>query len=341
MNWTRFFEEMKADRVQSLYLFTGPEAYVKRSAIERLRQKLLPAGLEALNETVLEDATAQAIIEACETLPVMADRRLVVVRDYPVLLPGKAKGEAEESERLAAWLPTAPQTCCLVFFMRDAFDGRKKLAAQLNKLGAQVSFDALTDPQLDKWLDSQARALGGAIEPAAARQLAFLAGRDLTRLSGELDKLCAYAGPGRPVTRPMVDDLVPPSLEATVFQMIDSLMDGQTARAFTLVKTMLRAGENRVGILYMLTRQMRLLTHLKLLKAQGLALPQIEKKLSLNHYAAARMERQAARFTQDQLESAYRACVEADYAIKSGQARDEAALDRLLLELKTQKVEHR
>ena len=336
MNWTQFFEELKADKVQSLYLFTGPEAYVKRSALEKLREKLLPPGLEALNESVLEDATAQAIIEACETLPVMADRRLVVARDYAPLLPGKAKAEAEESERLCTWLPTAPESCCLVFLMRDAFDGRKKLAAQLVKLGAQVAFDPLTDPQLEKWLDSQARALGGAIEPAAARQLAFLAGRDLTRLAGELEKLCAYAGPGKAVNRAMVEELVPPSLGATVFQMIDSLMDGQTARAFTLVKTMLRAGENRMGILYMLTRQMRLLTHMKLLKNQGLALPQIEKRLSLNHYAAARMERQMARFTQTQLESAYRACVEADYAIKSGKARDEAALDQLLLGLRRQ-----
>jgi hypothetical protein len=39
-------------------------------------ERLLPAGLEELNETVMEGGGAQAIIEAAETLPVMAERRL-------------------------------------------------------------------------------------------------------------------------------------------------------------------------------------------------------------------------------------------------------------------------
>jgi DNA polymerase III delta subunit len=81
-----------------VYFFHGPEEWVKQSAAQRLREKLLPPGLEELNETVLEGGTAQRILEAAETLPVMADRRLVLVRDYPPLTPGKAKAEQEEAQ---------------------------------------------------------------------------------------------------------------------------------------------------------------------------------------------------------------------------------------------------
>ena len=35
-----------------------------------------------------------------------------------------------------------------VFYLRDAFDTRKKLSAFLVRQGAQVNFDSLTDAQL-------------------------------------------------------------------------------------------------------------------------------------------------------------------------------------------------
>lgn len=183
------------------------------------------------------------------------------------------------------------------------------------------------------WLKARAVKAGAAIDPGASEHLVFLAGRDLTRLQGEMDKLTAYAGAGKAVTRQMVEELVPPSLEATVFQMIDCLMERKMARAMELTRSMLQSGETRIGILAMLTRQMRMLTHIKLLKAEGLQMPAIEKQLSLNHYAATRMEKAATRFSACALEEAYRACVEADFAIKRGKARDEDALDQIMFML--------
>lgn len=339
MNWTQFFDQAKAGHIARVYLFTGPENYVKQSALALLREKLLPAGLEALNESPLEGAPAQAIIEACETLPVMGERRLVVARDFAPLMPGKAKDEEEESRRLCQWLPQAPDTCCLVFYLRDAFDARKKLSAFLVRQGAQVNFDSLTDAQLDKWLSDQARLRGGGIRPDAARQLVFLAGRDLSRLGGELDKLCAYAG-SAPVTRAMVDKLAVPSLEANVFRMVDSLMEGRAAQAFSLLKSMKQNGETPLGILYMLTRQVRMLTHFSLLRAQGQPLPAIQSALALSPYLLQRLETQAARFSPDRLQALYQACAQAEYRVKSGQARDQAALDQLLLTLAQPPISH-
>lgn len=333
MTWHEFFDRLKQGDVKSVYLFSGPEAYIKREALAKLREALLPVGLEALNETVLEGAGAQAIVEAGETVPFMCDRRLIIVRDFAPLMPGKSKNEEAEAQLVIDWVKTAPDTCTVVFFMRDQFDGRKKLSAALTKTACAVRFDELDDARLPGWIKRYAARAGASIEPGAIDRLIFLGGRALTRLSGEMDKLCAYAGPGGTITKHMVEELVSPSLESTVFQMIDALMDRKMARAIEMTRSLVEAGESRIGIIAMLTRQMRLLTHMKWLKAEGQALPAIEKQLALNHYGAMRMERQLPRFTADQLERGYRACVEADYAIKQGRAHDEDALGKLLLEL--------
>jgi DNA polymerase III delta subunit len=81
----------------------------------------------------------------------------------------------------------------------------------------------------------------------------------------------------------------------------------------------------------LLASQYRSLTHVKLLRGAGKPLGEIERELSMNHYAATRVAAQASRMQADALQARYRACVEADYAIKSGAARDEAAFETLLI----------
>lgn len=327
------FQAIDQDSCERVYFFHGPEEWVKQSAVQRLREKLLPEGLEQLNETVIEGGTAQAVLEAAETLPVMAARRLVLCRDFPPLLPGKAKNEQEETQRVLDWLAGAPDTCSLVFYVRGAADMRKKLPAALAKLPGAVQFEPLDDAELFKWASRQLKKLGKRIDRATLDSLAFLAGRGLMRLDAELSKLAAFAGAREVISAEDVAQLVAPSLESSVFQMIDFLMDGRTSDAHRLYQALLRSGENRVGLLAMLTRQMRMLTHIKRLRAQGAPLREIEEKLSLNHYAAGRMQAQAARLDEAALEAAYRACAQAEYDIKRGALREQAAVDALMLRL--------
>ena len=58
MTWSEFYQSLKAGEIAPVYLFTGPEEYVKLEALSRLRQSLLPPGLEALNDMVLEGVGA-------------------------------------------------------------------------------------------------------------------------------------------------------------------------------------------------------------------------------------------------------------------------------------------
>ncbi len=332
MTWEQFYQQLE-DGVQSVYCLSGPEEFVKASALEALRRKLLPEGLEAMNETILENAGAQTIIEAAETLPMMADRRLVLVRDWAPLTSGKAKGGSAEADRLCEWLPGAPDSCCLVFSVHGAIDGRQKASQALAKRGAVVQFDLLSDDKIMKWVAGQLKPLGKRMDGQAVQALVFMAGRELTRLHAELQKLAAYAAGRDVIERRDVEALVTPSLECTVFQMIDALMAGQKAGAHKLFKSMIESGETRVGVLFMLTRQLRSLTGIKRLKAQGMRMPEIEKKLQLNHFAAQNAERQTGKFSMAGLEAGYKACLDAEFDIKSGKLKDTLALDRLMLVL--------
>lgn len=330
MTYEQFFKSVKAGDIRPAYLFYGPEVYVLAAALNELRKKLLPEGLEALNQNLFEGAAdVQSVIDAAETLPLMGEKRLVVLRDWTALT---ARGEPGDAERFIRWLDNPPDTCCLVFVLDDAPDSRRKLTQALKARAEWVEFALLSDSELYKWCARHVKSSGSDIGPDAFGQLVFMAGRSLTALTQELDKLCAFAGE-RAIAREDVEAVVTLSAECTVFQMIDCLMRGQNGRAQLLLKAMLERGETRIGALAMLTRQLRMLTHIRLMRAQGLPLPEIERRLSLNHYAASRAAEQAGRFSAEALEAGYAACVDTDYAIKSGRVRDAAGLDALMLTL--------
>ena len=97
LGWSQLFKDIRAGKAAGVYLFYGPEEFVKKSAVDQLRAALLPPGLELLNEDVLENVDATAIIESAETLPVMCDQRFVLVKDWPPLFKG---GDQEADQQI-------------------------------------------------------------------------------------------------------------------------------------------------------------------------------------------------------------------------------------------------
>ena len=311
MTWKEFYAQLKENALQSVYLFAGPEEYLKREAVKALERALLPAGLEQLNETTLEGAQAAQIIEAAETLPFMCERRLVIVRD---------------------WLKAPPASCVVVFAMRGEADGRKKLTAALKKRGAEVRFEPLSDAELLRWASARLKPLGKRVSQQAISHLAFTAGRDLTRLSGEVDKLADYIGERAEIAVEDIEAVVSPSLEFSVFEMLDFLFAGDLARAERSLQTLLMGGQTCVGVFSMVVRQLRMLAHLALAQRAGNAAA-VEKALKLHPYAARRAAAQARALDAEALLALYRQSVTADAEIKSGKLRDREALQLFMLKI--------
>ncbi len=333
MNHTAFFQLLKGDMPGGVYLFHGTEEHVKRSALKRLRDKVLPEGLEALCETVLENPSAADIVAAAETLPMMAEWRLVVVMDSTLLLAGRSKDEANESERLIGYLPKVPDYAIVVFYCHGLVDGRKKLSTALTKQAQVIKFDPLDDGELARWMRATLKAEGKTIENAQAQKLAFTAGRDLTQLTGELHKLAHYLGERTAVEDEDIDAVVTRSLECTVFQLVDALVEGKEAQAFALLDVMREAGEASRGILAMVLRQYRLLLMLKWMQEEGLDRTTQMKRMGVAPFVFERTQRQAKGYGLQQLKDAVNHCINTEYGFKSGRMCEDVALERLMLML--------
>ena len=120
MDRKEFSQLLKAGKVQGAYLFEGVEENIKAATLQALRKAILPEGLEELNESLMDAPATDAIIAACETLPFMADKRLVIVRELPALT-----GRSEADEKLVSYIPNVPESAVLVFLARGKADARK------------------------------------------------------------------------------------------------------------------------------------------------------------------------------------------------------------------------
>ncbi|MBQ8506971.1 MAG: DNA polymerase III subunit delta [Clostridia bacterium] len=333
MDWNDFFKSVKEGRFESVYLFTGPEELTKREALAALRRAILPAGLEQLNDATLEGVSAQAIIDAAETLPVMCERRIVMVRNWAPLLPGKAKNEEADVERMLEWLKNPPESCIVVFFMSVETDGRKKLPSALKKLPGYVEFAHLSGAPLQKWCAQQLKPLGKKISADAVNEMTMMVGQDLTRISGELKKLAAYTEDAPEITASDIRAVVSPSPEYSVFMILDHLLEGRITEATQVVNSTLQTEPSVIRIISLLGNQLRIDAHMKFALEARNPLPEVLKALNVSEYRARHIQRQIRSIPAEALKERYLACVEADYAIKSGRLKDRAALDALMLRL--------
>ena len=328
MDRKEFHQLVKDGKARGAYLFEGPEENIKAAALEALRKAILPEGLEELNETVMDNPATDAIIAACETLPFMADKRLIIVREHPALT-----GRADAEEKLIAYLPEAPESCVLVFVCRGKADARKKLYTTLKKQNAIVTFAPLTDAEVNQWIVRTFQSLGKSCSAQVASLLSFTVGSDTALLRTEIEKLAALAGDRDDITENDIHAVATRSTEYNVFQMIDAVVAGQEGKAFSLLRDMLTNGEERLGILAMLLRQFRLMQHIKIMQYEKVPVPAIKQKLGMAPFAADRMMRQAAGYSGGEVKQAVDICLQTEYKVKSGQMNQEGSLEAAMLQL--------
>ena len=336
------------------YILHGTEEFTRSQELASLRAKLADGdqAMAQLNTTILEgkNLALGELRHACDTIPFMSDRRLVIVHGLLSWLVqrkgGKEAGSSKSQEpasrrdlldKLATYLPTLPPTTRLVFVEEGTLHASHpvlKLAQEEHKKGlAHIrQFKQPKEWELPNWIQQRARDEGGEIGWDASRELARLAGNDLRLLDQEIDKLLLYAS-GRAVTESDVRTLASRAREESVFDLVDCVGRREADKALRLLHHLLDEGEPPLRLLAMLARQVRILIQVSELQASRMPPDQIAKRLKLHPYVVKKGLAQVPNFNMRQLEKAHALLVETDWMVKSGDMGGVLALDMLVVSL--------
>lgn len=341
-----------------IHLIHGDQEFLRAEALASLKAALGAREFVELNTSELEGArlSLAALHDACDVVPFLAPRRLVIVRSLWAALdrkPSRARTTTPGSERaeeslastalqagLLTYLPALPDFTDLVLVEAALVrkqDALYKLLEQLVATGkAQITVCQYEGPwwKQDEWLRDwtvrRARQHKMKIEPAAVQALADMIGDNLRLIDQELRKLQTYAGPAQTVQVADVRLLVSAVREASVFTMVEALAAGDGKQAVRVLQELLQAGEAPLAILGMIAWQYRLLLQINELAAQGLSQDEVASTLKQKPYTVKKSWLPAQRYRLAALEQVLVDLLETDIVIKTGQMEDRVALDLLV-----------
>lgn len=186
---------------------------------------------------------------------------------------------------------------------------------------------------MTRWIAQYLKKLGKQISAPTCQKLTFTAGTELYALSGELQKLAAYAGDRAEIQPEDIDAVCSKTTAYRVYDLSGSLLRGDAKGAFTLAHALQKDGEEPLMLLALLQNECRRLLAVKLLRAAGMQPDAIAGKIGAPPFAVRQLYNQVPRYSESQLRAMCDACMQAEYQVKSGEMPLEGSLEKAMLQL--------
>lgn len=327
-----------------LHIFIGEDDYSLRQALEEIKKSIGDADALMTNTTVLDgrSVTPEQLRGACDTMPFLAEKRLVIIeglleRFEPKVKTGRKKASRqaappEEHRAIAEAIKKVPSFTELVLIGGKIKAGNP-LLRELSTVTGVRNFQPLYQNQLSQWVERRVKEAGGSISPQALILLVRFVGNDLWSMANEVDKLVLFAGDRR-IEEADVKAVVSSAREDSVFSMVDAVLEFRAGTAQAMLQQLFRQGEAPAQLLVMLSRQVRIILQVREMRAQGKSRGDIQTRLGLNsEFLLRKAWEQADKYSPSRLRELYHRLLETDISIKTGRMDGEIALDILVTEL--------
>ncbi|MCL2420271.1 MAG: DNA polymerase III subunit delta [Defluviitaleaceae bacterium] len=319
--------DFKTNNFKSVYLLYGEEAYMMRYYANLFTERLLSDVM--MNRASFEgkDFEIDAVMDAADTLPFLSDYRLVYIKDSQLL----AVGRKDDTEALAKYLPTIPESTIMIF-VETAVDKRNRLYKQIASQGRAVELTIPGESELIKWVTNIFKKKGKDIQPHTARLLLNTVPKGMDAVYAEADKLGDYVGERALITPEDIQMVCTKSLEARIFDLVGAVCSGLTEKALVQYHNMLVMKEQPLMVLAMMARQFRLILQCKACAEKQMRQPEIASKLGLRDFIVRECLKQGQNFTTQRLVEALSDCQDTDSRIKTGLMDGELGVELLIVQ---------
>ena len=269
-----------------------------------------------------DQAPPSEVINACNTLPCMAQRRIVLVK-------GAHQYNQNDLKSFIPYLQSPSPATVLIFigegmptdFIKEAKDGAFHLKRP-------------SQGETSQWIRSIAQQLGKELSPEAAGHLQEAIGGDLQGLRNELVKVSLYIGDKKRIEVQDVEGVVSEVRVNTIFELTKALGERDLKKAFRVLGTIWESGEPPLKILGMISRQFRHLLMTKEILAHGGGTAEVKKQVGTsNPYYLKELSAQAKGFSQQALQKALRNLWETDLSLKRSPVPKRLILEGLIIRL--------
>lgn len=224
-------KELRAKKYRPIYYLMGEESYYIDLIADYITENVLTETEKEFNQTVVygADVDIATVINAAKRYPMMSEYQVVIVKEAQAI---------RNMEELSFYLQKPLNSTILVICHKHGtLDKRKKLAAEIEKTGILFESKKIKDSQLPAFIGSYMKRKGIDMEPKATAMVADFVGTDLSRLTGELEKLIITLPAGQKrVTPEQIERNIGISKDYNNFELRSALVEKDILKANKIIK---------------------------------------------------------------------------------------------------------
>ncbi|HHS12351.1 MAG TPA: DNA polymerase III subunit delta [bacterium] len=321
-------KEIESGKPDPVYFLFGEEPffldYLERALIESVDSDTRDFNCDILTAGENDIST---ILERAAEFPMMAERRLVIIRQAQRLTKSGR-------DRLVEYLKNPAETTCLAV-RAGKIDKRQTFYKVLLR---QTWFESkpLYENQAIEWVKKLFQP-ESTLSHEAAVLLVEQTGTSLWTLFHEAEKLKSYAWGRKELTADDVGRVSGMSRNIKPWELSDAVGSRELHRALSILKISLDEGRSPAGMIMDLTRRFFILAKLRALIDQGISARQAAQQISLNPYFSRLYLKQVEGYTMEELKSGFEMLCRADLQLKTGGMTPLTVLTLLLVSLARRK----
>lgn len=327
------FSHLKKEALSAVYYVHGPDAYMLDRAVEAITEAAAPEGLNDFNYDMFRgrDVDGDLLRSACEMLPMMSKRKVVLVRDAHEM-------NVKELEALIDYFEDPSPSTCLIFHAMTAdksLDGRLKGVKAMRKAAAEFELKGFYENELDDVVAREAGRRGMRLDRAGTAYLIEAVGTDLGELVRALEKVSLFVGalPGGdliPTTYEDVSAIIAETRVHTVFKLTEELGKRNFEASLHVLDGMMASGEPALRITSMVARHFRIVDKLHDPEVRRMNRNDKARAVGVVPFFVNDYDRDASRFSIADCQKVRELLLEIDLGLKSSGLPDRALMERLL-----------
>ena len=320
---------LKNGELAPVYYLYGAEDVLKDEAITAILDRALDPSFRDFNydQRSIGQLDPEAIHSLLNTPPMMAERRVVVLREIEQL-----KRKAKVKSVLESYLQK-PSPDTLLIMVQSSTEAKAEVALARGSIDIEIA--PLPPERVIRWIHHYGKKYDLTLTPEAAEHLFEVVGNDLGMLRMELDKLASLTSEG-PVGVEEIAAMVGVRRGETLIDWRDQILEGALAKALPITGSLLeQTGMSGVKMVSTLGSAMTGLGLARSLYDRGMRGGQLQQKvlntlLSIRPFGipdwkaeSVKWARWAPGWPMDRVREALRALLEADRALKNARISDE------------------
>mgnify|MGYP000930039710 FL=1 len=331
-----FEKNLKKGNIENCYLFCGIDEFVIKENIRKLVGKIIKPDFIEFNYIKFDGSSLESfdpVINACETLPFMSEKKVVLV--YRASFFGEDKNKlSTEFKTIHSYLKNLPKHCILIFYyvFKSKRDKPGRKIYSVDKDICVVKADKVKGKQLENKVQEFFYERGKDIKKLDLRIFCSLMNENnLSIIENEVEKLCCYTY-GRNIEREDMKKMFLRGSDEDIFDLVNAISDKKIKDALHMLNELMYKGYKISYVLSMVERQFNLLFKIKICLEERITKEEIMKELNIkSEYGYSIMVKQSKKFTINQLKKAVELCLNTEKRIKSSSIDEKTEMELLII----------